>query len=225
MLAEDVERLRAVVGRIEAARAVGGRLQPVRRHAAAGAQREEGRLHGRADGRPRARPRSGRRSSTRSGGATATSSTWRTCTATTGRRCASSTSLAAARRPPLRPELRDQRDDLRADRPARLHRGRRLRDAAAAARGAARRALRARQGGGPLPDRARSSRARTRRTIYRSPLTEIGVDVKVGDYVLAIDGEELTRRRRSLPPAPRQGRPAGAADGEREARPWRARAR
>jgi len=28
--------------------------------------------------------------------------------------------------------------------------------------------------------------------IYRSPLTEIGVDVKVGDYVLAINGEELT---------------------------------
>ena len=27
--------------------------------------------------------------------------------------------------------------------------------------------------------------------IYRSPLTEIGVDLKVGDYVLAIDGEEL----------------------------------
>ncbi|HWQ31239.1 MAG TPA: S41 family peptidase [Blastocatellia bacterium] len=27
--------------------------------------------------------------------------------------------------------------------------------------------------------------------IYRSPLTEIGVDVKVGDYVLAINGEEL----------------------------------
>ncbi|NHZ73533.1 MAG: hypothetical protein GWP16_03575 [Nitrospirae bacterium] len=26
---------------------------------------------------------------------------------------------------------------------------------------------------------------------YRSPLTEIGVDVQVGDYVLAIDGEEL----------------------------------
>jgi tricorn protease len=26
---------------------------------------------------------------------------------------------------------------------------------------------------------------------YRSPLTEIGVDAKVGDYVLAIDGEEL----------------------------------
>jgi tricorn protease len=28
--------------------------------------------------------------------------------------------------------------------------------------------------------------------IYRSPLTEIGVDVKVGDYVLAINGEDLT---------------------------------
>ncbi|NIO29878.1 MAG: peptidase S41 [Candidatus Latescibacteria bacterium] len=27
---------------------------------------------------------------------------------------------------------------------------------------------------------------------YRSPLTEIGIDVNVGDYVLAIDGEELT---------------------------------
>ena len=28
--------------------------------------------------------------------------------------------------------------------------------------------------------------------IYRSPLTEIGVNVRVGDYVLAIDGDELT---------------------------------
>jgi tricorn protease len=27
---------------------------------------------------------------------------------------------------------------------------------------------------------------------YRSPLTEIGIDVNVGDYILAIDGEELT---------------------------------
>jgi len=30
--------------------------------------------------------------------------------------------------------------------------------------------------------------------IYRSPLTEVGVDVKEGEYVLAIDGEELTAR-------------------------------
>ena len=29
--------------------------------------------------------------------------------------------------------------------------------------------------------------------IYRSPLTEVGVDVKEGDYVLAIDGEDLAR--------------------------------
>ncbi len=29
---------------------------------------------------------------------------------------------------------------------------------------------------------------------YRSPLTEVGVDARVGDYVLAIDGEELTAR-------------------------------
>src|ERR1051326_8931319 len=27
--------------------------------------------------------------------------------------------------------------------------------------------------------------------IYRSPLTEVGVNAQVGDYVLAIDGEEL----------------------------------
>jgi tricorn protease len=27
---------------------------------------------------------------------------------------------------------------------------------------------------------------------YRSPLTEVGVDVKVGDYLLAVDGEDLT---------------------------------
>ncbi len=30
--------------------------------------------------------------------------------------------------------------------------------------------------------------------IYRSPLTEVGVDVKEGEYVLAIDGEELVAR-------------------------------
>ncbi|HWM93724.1 MAG TPA: S41 family peptidase [Thermoanaerobaculia bacterium] len=30
--------------------------------------------------------------------------------------------------------------------------------------------------------------------VYRSPLTEVGVDVKAGDYVLAIDGEELVAK-------------------------------
>ena len=29
---------------------------------------------------------------------------------------------------------------------------------------------------------------------YRSPLTEIGIDVRVGDYILAIDGQELTAK-------------------------------
>lgn len=28
-------------------------------------------------------------------------------------------------------------------------------------------------------------------SVYRSPLTEVGIDVKAGDYVLAVDGEEL----------------------------------
>jgi tricorn protease len=30
--------------------------------------------------------------------------------------------------------------------------------------------------------------------VYRSPLTEIGVDAKVGDYVLAINGEDVTTK-------------------------------
>jgi tricorn protease len=34
-------------------------------------------------------------------------------------------------------------------------------------------------------------RGQNEEEIYRSPLTEVGVDVKVGDYVLAINGEEL----------------------------------
>ncbi len=33
---------------------------------------------------------------------------------------------------------------------------------------------------------------------YRSPLTEVGVDVHVGDYVLAINGRELKRWDRPL---------------------------
>ena len=37
----------------------------------------------------------------------------------------------------------------------------------------------------------RSSRARTRSRSYRAPLTEVGVDARVGDYVLAVDGVEL----------------------------------
>ena len=85
-----------------------------------------------------------------------------------------------------------RRDDRRAQRPARLRRGRRLRD-------------RRRGRGWRCPARASSSTEGRRRyriakifagqneeERYRSPLTEIGVDAQVGDYVLAIDGEELT---------------------------------
>lgn len=38
---------------------------------------------------------------------------------------------------------------------------------------------------------ARIFRGHNEEEKYRSPLTEVGVDVKLGDYVLAIDGEEL----------------------------------
>src|SRR5262245_5465987 len=38
---------------------------------------------------------------------------------------------------------------------------------------------------------ARILKGQNEESVYRSPLTEVGVDVKEGDYVLAIDGEEL----------------------------------
>jgi tricorn protease len=38
---------------------------------------------------------------------------------------------------------------------------------------------------------AKIFRGQNEEEIYRAPLTEIGVDLKVGDYVLAIDGQEL----------------------------------
>jgi tricorn protease len=39
---------------------------------------------------------------------------------------------------------------------------------------------------------ARIFQGQNEEDLYRSPLTEIGVDVKVGDYVLTINGQELT---------------------------------
>src|SRR5262249_37622385 len=38
---------------------------------------------------------------------------------------------------------------------------------------------------------AKIFRGQNQEEIYRSPLTEVGVDVKEGDYILAIDGREL----------------------------------
>ena len=133
--------------------------------------------------------------------------------------------LLHVRRPPLRPQLRDQRDDLGADRAARLHRRRRLRDPAAAAGGAAGRALRARPGGGPLPDREDLQRRRTRSqsTARRSPRS--ASTSREGDYVLAIDGDELQPDDDPVPPAAQQGRPPGAADRELASRRSTARAR
>jgi tricorn protease len=38
-------------------------------------------------------------------------------------------------------------------------------------------------------------RGQNEEELYRSPLTEVGVDAKEGDYILEIDGEELTARK------------------------------
>ena len=133
--------------------------------------------------------------------------------------------LVAARRPPLGPELRDRRDDRRAQR-------RSTPTSPAATIGLPPRAARRRCPAPASSSTRRRGRYRIARIfagqneeeIYRSPLTEIGVDAKVGDYVLAIDGEELAARRRPLPPAAPQGRPAGHADAQRRRRRWTARA-
>jgi tricorn protease len=42
---------------------------------------------------------------------------------------------------------------------------------------------------------AKIFRGQNEEEIYRSPLTEVGVNVKEGDYVLAIDGEDLTAQK------------------------------
>ncbi len=72
-----------------------------------------------------------------------------------------------------------------------------LGSAQAAFRRASRRPLRARRRIGALPHR-QDLRGKNEEERYRSPLTEVGVDVHVGDYVLAINGRELEGRHRSL---------------------------
>ena len=39
---------------------------------------------------------------------------------------------------------------------------------------------------------AKIYRGQNEEELYRSPLTEVGVDAREGDYILAIDGEDLT---------------------------------
>ena len=41
---------------------------------------------------------------------------------------------------------------------------------------------------------ARILRGHNQESEYRAPLTEVGVDAREGDYLLAIDGEDLTAR-------------------------------
>ena len=49
----------------------------------------------------------------------------------------------------------------------------------------------------------------------RSPLTEIGVNVKEGDFIVAVDGRSTAELTRHLGGAGRQGGQAGDAEGER----------
>ena len=51
----------------------------------------------------------------------------------------------------------------------------------------------------------------------RAPLAAPGVDVRVGDYILAINGVELKAPRQHLSPARRHGEPADGAHRERDA--------
>ena len=47
----------------------------------------------------------------------------------------------------------------------------------------------------------------------RSPLTEIGVDARDGDYIVAVDGRSTAGHDRHLGGARRQGRQAGQPHG------------
>ena len=163
-------------------------------------------------------PRSGGRSSTRSGGATATSSTSRTCTATTGRRSATATAPSC----PTSPTAPTSTTCSARWSPSSTSATPTSRAATTRSRRARRSALPgARFELDPASGRYRIARilpGQNEEDLYRSPLTEVGVDARVGDYVLAIDGVELRRRRRPLPPAAPQDRP-GHPDPQREAGP------
>ena len=78
---------------------------------------------------------------------------------------------------PLRPQLRARRDDRRAQRRPRLHRGRRLRDPGAAARSACRAPASSSTPGAGRYRIAQIFAGENEEPKYRSPLTEVGVDV------------------------------------------------
>ena len=56
---------------------------------------------------------------------------------------------------------------------------------------------------------------------YRSPLTEVGVDVHEGDYILAINGQPLAAKDNPYPPAAHRAGPARAADRQYASGPGR----
>ena len=98
---------------------------------------------------------------------------------------------APVRRPPLRPRLRAPGDDLGAEQLAHLHLGRattRSRTGRRSRCPGARFALDPASGRYRIASIFRGDNAEAQ---YRSPLTDVGVDAHVGDYVMAIDGEEL----------------------------------
>ncbi len=189
-IAEDIRGLRAFRRRLEAAGGPGAGLQPLRCHAA-GRQNAEACFHRRAVCRSRAGSRSGTRSSTKFGGVIATCSTlpnmhgydW------------------VALREQYKPLLQyvAHRSDLNYVISEMISE---LTIQHAYVEG----------GDFTIPPRPRSGlpgarfevdkqsgryriakifQGENEEDIYRSPLTEIGVNINVGDYVLAIDGEEL----------------------------------
>ena len=151
---DDVARLDALAATARRSwSAQGRRLSHHGRHAHR-RRREEDRLHRRPRWSTACPPRNGPRSSTRSGAAIATSSTRPTCTATIGRRCASSTSRwlqVRGHRSDLNYVISEMISELTVQHA--YIEGGDIPDSAAPARGAARRALRARQGVQPLPHR------------------------------------------------------------------------
>ena len=141
---------------------------------------------------------SGARSTARCGGSSATSSTTRTCTAWTLKALTAEVrALPRRHRQPRRPDLPAGRHAGRDHGPAHLPRRRRAAGADAASRAVCSApTTRSRTAATASPG---STAARTGTRGLRAPLTEPGVNVKEGDYLLAVNGKAADRRRRGLP--------------------------
>ena len=155
----------------------------------------------------------------------ATGSTTRRCTASTGTLMKRALRRAGAvRRPPRRPRLHLRRAGRRAQRRPRLRRLRATAAGADASRGGLLGCEIAADPSGCFRI-AKIFPGENWDEAFRSPLTEPGVDVNEGDFILAVDGVDLTTARQLLPPAGEQGEPDGVAPRQRPAdRARRARA-